>query len=100
METDATRMCALLVGLPDVMVVGVGDWPLGLRVTVTMDSERPTCSCRGAVIATGSARSCWSISRCSVARRGWCGGSNGGVVRTVVAAGATTIPRSRRLGAG
>ena len=49
METDATRTCALLVGLPDVVVLGVGDWPLWLRVTVTRDSERPTCSCGGAV---------------------------------------------------
>jgi hypothetical protein len=24
-ETDATRMCALLVGLPDVHVIGVGE---------------------------------------------------------------------------
>lgn len=29
LETDATRMCALLVGLPDVNVIGVGDWPTG-----------------------------------------------------------------------
>lgn len=49
METDATRMCALLVGLPDVVVVGVADWPLWLRVTITIDGERPVCSCGGAV---------------------------------------------------
>lgn len=49
METDATRMCALLVGLPDVTVVGVGDWPSWLRVVVTIDAERPGCSCGGAV---------------------------------------------------
>jgi transposase len=42
-------MCALLVGLPDVVVVGVGDWPSWLRVTVRIDAERPTCSCGGAV---------------------------------------------------
>jgi transposase len=42
-------MCALLVGLPDVVVLGVGEWPLWLRVIVTMASERPTCSCGGAV---------------------------------------------------
>ena len=34
LETDATRMCALLVGLPDVTVVGVGDWPSWLRITI------------------------------------------------------------------
>ncbi len=27
METNSTRMCELLVGLPDVNVNGVGDWP-------------------------------------------------------------------------
>jgi transposase len=42
-------MCALLVGLPDVVVVGVGDWPSWLRVTITIDGERPVCSCGGAV---------------------------------------------------
>jgi transposase len=42
-------MCALLVGLPDVVVVGVGDWPSWLRVVVTIDAERPTCGCGGAV---------------------------------------------------
>lgn len=49
METDATRMCALLVGLPMVRVVGVGEWPWWLRITVTVDSERPACSCGGTV---------------------------------------------------
>ena len=43
------RMCALLVGLPDVVVVGVGDWPSWLRVVVAIDGERPTCSCGGVV---------------------------------------------------
>lgn len=45
METDATRICALLVGLPDVTVVGVGDWPSWLRITITIDTARPTCEC-------------------------------------------------------
>ena len=49
METDATRMCALLVGLPTVKVVGVGEWPSWLRIAVTVDSERPVCSCGGTV---------------------------------------------------
>jgi transposase len=49
LETDATRMCALLVGLPDVVVVGVGDWPSWLRIVVTIDAGRPTCECGGAV---------------------------------------------------
>jgi transposase len=53
LETDATRMCALLVGLPDVTVVGVGDWPLWLRVVVTIDADRPACGCGGAVHSHG-----------------------------------------------
>ncbi len=40
-------MCALLVGLPDVVVVGVGDWPLWLRVVVTIDADRRACGCGG-----------------------------------------------------
>ena len=43
METDATRMCALLVGLPGVVVVGVADWPSWLRVTIRIDAERQVC---------------------------------------------------------
>ena len=35
METEPTRMCALLVGLPDVVVVGVGEWPSWLRIVIT-----------------------------------------------------------------
>ena len=45
METDATRMCALLVGLPDVAVVGVGEWPAWLLVVMTTLSGRPVCRC-------------------------------------------------------
>lgn len=50
METDATRMCELLVGLPDVNVVGVGEWPEFLRIAITTRAERPTCpACGGSV---------------------------------------------------
>ena len=45
METDPTRMCALLVGLPDVTVVGVGDWPHWLRIEIVTVTARPSCSC-------------------------------------------------------
>jgi hypothetical protein len=45
LETDARR-CALLVGLPGVSVVGVGDWPLWLRIVITVDVERPSCCSR------------------------------------------------------
>jgi transposase len=41
-------MCALLVGLPDVTVVGVGEWPKWLRVEVTTNLERPSCCGRTA----------------------------------------------------
>ena len=49
METDATRMCALMVGLPDVNVIGVGDWPNWLRVVIETPGERPGCECDGVV---------------------------------------------------
>ena len=50
METDATRMCELLVGLPDVNVIGVGDWPQFLRIAITTRAERPRCpGCDGNV---------------------------------------------------
>ncbi len=49
METDATRMCALLVGLPDVTVIGVGEWPSWLRITIASAVDRAECSCGGVV---------------------------------------------------
>lgn len=48
MESDAMRMCALLVGLPEVTVIGVGEWPAWLRVVIQVESERPSCCGRGA----------------------------------------------------
>lgn len=41
-------MCALLVGLPGVTVVGVGDWPGWLRIAITTNPERPSCCGRSA----------------------------------------------------
>ena len=50
MQTDPTRMCELLVGLPDVNVDGVGDWPKWLRIAITTRAKRPACpGCGGAV---------------------------------------------------
>ena len=49
MNIDATRACALLVGLPDVVVIGVGEWPSWLRVVIAVAGERPTCGCGGVV---------------------------------------------------
>jgi uncharacterized protein (DUF1330 family) len=40
LETDATRMCALLVGLPDVDVVGVGEWPHTRTVLIEFPSDQ------------------------------------------------------------
>jgi transposase len=40
-------MCALLVGLPDVDVVGVGEWPRWLRILVTSRAGRQVCGCGG-----------------------------------------------------
>jgi len=45
-EMDPTRMCALLVGLPDVTVLGVEDrGGEPLRVLVEMSEPRPLCPC-------------------------------------------------------
>jgi transposase len=52
LESDPTRMCELLVGLPDVNVNGVGDWPLFLRIAITTRAPRPSCpGCGGGVHA-------------------------------------------------
>jgi len=41
-------MCELLVGLPDVNIEGVGDWPRWLRIAITTRLRRPSCpSCDG-----------------------------------------------------
>ena len=50
METDPTRMCELLVGLPDIKLEGVADWPRWLRIVITTRAGRPCCpSCAGVV---------------------------------------------------
>ena len=87
METDPTRMCALLVGLPDVTVIGVGDWPGWLRIVIA--SERAAASrCCGLVahrhgvrevelvdlpVFGRSARLVWRKQRwrCPTCRRAW-----------------------------
>jgi len=38
-------MCALLVGLPDVTIIAVGDWPHWLRIEVASVTARPACTC-------------------------------------------------------
>jgi transposase len=50
LETDPTRMCALLVGLPaSVRVAGVAEWLRWVEVTVDSRMERPRCGCGGVV---------------------------------------------------
>lgn len=79
-------MCALLVGLPNVTVVGVGDWPGWLRVVIATMLERPGC-CGLAAWRHGirevvlvdlpvfgrPARLVWRKQRwrCAVCRRSW-----------------------------
>jgi len=46
-ETNATRMCELLVGLPDVNVLAVDDRPDQLRVHVETRVPRPACQACG-----------------------------------------------------
>jgi transposase len=45
-ETDATRMCQLLVGLPTVVVLGVVDEDTGSPIVIHVETvlERPSCS--------------------------------------------------------
>ena len=47
METDATRMCALLVGLPDVNVLGVVDDDPGEPLEVHIETTAVTVGCSG-----------------------------------------------------
>lgn len=51
METNPIRVCELLVGLPDVTVLGVDDAPDGpLRVHIEARTVRPVCQgCDGVV---------------------------------------------------
>ena len=50
MSVDATRMCELLVGLPDVNVLEVIETDVGLRVKIETRGVRPACvGCGGAV---------------------------------------------------
>jgi hypothetical protein len=44
LETDPTRICELLVGLPEVNIDGVGDWPSWLRIMIVTPAARPSCS--------------------------------------------------------
>ena len=44
METDPTRVCALVVGLSNVTIRGVGEWPLWLRIEIETGADRPVCA--------------------------------------------------------
>jgi hypothetical protein len=43
LETEPTRTCALLVGLPEVTVVGVGEWPEWPQIVIAADHAPPSC---------------------------------------------------------
>ena len=47
METDATRMCALLVGLPDVNVLAVEDTDPTQPLRVHVETTATTMGCTG-----------------------------------------------------
>ena len=47
METDATRMCALLVGLPDVNVIAVDDNDAGVAMRVHVETTAVVVGCHG-----------------------------------------------------
>jgi transposase len=79
-------MCALLVGLPDVIVSGVGEWPSWLRIAVSCVGERPCCCGRLAhrhgtrevvlvdlPVFGRPARLAWNKQRwrCPMCRRSW-----------------------------
>ena len=54
MELDPTRVCELLVGLPDVTVVGAVEDDAGLRVMIETRSTRPSCpQCATAAVGHG-----------------------------------------------
>ena len=52
-----------------------------LRIVIATELAAAVVLRRGWRIVTGSARSSWSICRCSAARPGWCGASSAGVAR-------------------
>ena len=68
MESEPTRMCELLVGLPEVNVLGIDDVagdPLRVHVEVTVD-ETGLCRLRSVRPREGpTGRSSWSICPCS-----------------------------------
>ena len=61
-----TGMCALLVGLPDVTVHGVGDWPRRLWIVVEALAYDLCGVVVGSCIVTGSVRLSLWMWRCSV----------------------------------
>jgi hypothetical protein len=54
--TGATRMCVLLVGVPDVNVLGVTDdpgWPLVVHVELRLDGGVTCAGCGGLATSEG-----------------------------------------------
>jgi transposase len=46
-------MCALLVGLPNVVIHAVAEWPSWLLIVITTSAPRPVCECGGDVHGHG-----------------------------------------------
>ena len=85
MIVDATRMCQLLVGLPQVTILGVVDGLVGTPIVVHIETESEVperCTSRSTFAAITGVRRCrWSTSRRSVVRSGWYGTSAVGGAR-------------------
>jgi hypothetical protein len=103
LETEPTRMCALLVGLPGVVVVGVGEWPSWLRIVITSMAAllgAPTCC--GGVVAHRHGRRDVELVDLAVFRRPtrlvW--RSSGGDARPVAGRRPSRTRRSGRPGVG
>ena len=105
METNPIGVCELLVGLPDVTVLGVDGTGTGeapLRVHVQTRGVEPLCvGCAATVRVKDRDQVSWWIWRCLGARHVWCGTNGGGCAKTSrVGWGRSPSrhPRSRRRG--
>jgi transposase len=56
-ERDATSMCRLLVGLPDVDVIGIVRWSAPMQVHIRSTAPRPACPRCGAPAVVKETRS-------------------------------------------
>jgi hypothetical protein len=82
-ETNATRMCERLVGLPDVTVLAVDDRPgQPIGVHVEQRNRRPACDACGSVAVVKDRPVVVLVDLpCFGGRPGWCGASTAGPAR-------------------